>query len=217
MTFLEAINAVLRRLREDEVVSSNSTDYSKLIGDFVNQSIYECEHSWDWNCLKDTITVTTAASTQSYNFHNADVKIIEAVNDTKDWYMKVIPADYQMSHDYVINLQDGSPYFYSFSGKSGDYSQIKLTPTPTGVESIVFSVIKYTPEKEIDGTDDTDTITIPSLPVVLNAYARAVSERGEDGGIGINKADMDYRQTLADAISMDAGLNHPLEHSWHVI
>ena len=199
------------------MTSSNSTDYSKLVGDFINQAIYECEHSWDWNCLKDVITVTTAASTASYDFHNADVKIIEAINDTQDWYMKVIPADYQMAHDYVINLQAGSPYFYSFTGKNGDYSQIKLTPTPTGVESIVFSVIKYTPEKEIDGTDDSDAITIPSLPVVLNAYARAVSERGEDGGIAINKADMDYRTTLADAISMDASLNHPLEHSWNVI
>ena len=217
MTFLEAINAVLRRLREDEVVSTNSTDYSKLIGDFVNQAIYDCERAWDWNCLKDTITITTAASTAKYNFHNSDVKIIEAINNTKDWCMKVIPADYQALLDYNSSLTPDSPYYYSFEGKSGDYSQIKLTPTPTGVESIVFYVIKYTPEKDLDGTGDAENIIIPALPVVLNAYAQAVSERGEDGGIGINEADARYRQALADAVSMDVALNHPMEHAWHVI
>ena len=217
MTFLEAVNAVLRRLREDTVGSVNSTDYSVLVGDFVNQAIYESEHAWDWNCLKDTITVTTAASTATYDFHTADTKIIEAINDTKNWYMRVIPGRDQAAYDYLDNLQAASPYFYSFEGKSGNYSQIKLTPTPTGVESIRFYVIKYTTEYDVDGTDDAEVITIPSLPVVLNAYARAVAERGEDGGISINKADMDYRSTLADAISMDDALNHPLEHSWHVI
>ena len=97
------------------------------------------------------------------------------------------------------------------------YSTIKLTPTPTGVESIRFLVVKYTPEYAIDGTDDSESITIPSLPVVLNAYSKAVSERGEDGGIGYNEADNNARIALADAISLDATKNHPCELDWHVI
>ena len=217
MTFLEAINSVLRRLREDTVTSSNSTDYSKLIGDFVNQAIHECEHAWDWNCLQELITITTAASDDLYDFHTADTKIIYAINDTKDWVMRVIPDSMHFRLEYLDTPINDSPYYYSFRGKNGNYSQIKLYPTPTGVESIRFLTVKYTPEKAIDGTDDSDSIVVPSLPVVLNAYARAVSERGEDGGIGINKAENDYRTTLADAISLDASLNHPLEHSWHVI
>ena len=217
MTFLEIINAVMRRLREDEVASSNASSYSKLIGDFVNHAIYDCEHAWDWNVLKETITVTTAASVSDYQFHNADVKILEAINDDKDWYMRVITDDYRMKHDYLINLADGSPFFYSFQGKTGDYSKIKLIPTPTGVESIQFLTVKYTPEYALDGTDDSTEITIPSLPVVLNAYAQAVSERGEDGGISINEADIRYRQVLADSIAMDATLNHPSKVDWHVI
>lgn len=36
MTYLEIINAVLRRLRETEVTDVNETDYSKLIGEYVN-------------------------------------------------------------------------------------------------------------------------------------------------------------------------------------
>ena len=217
MTFLEAINAVLRRLREDEVVSTNSTDYSKLVGDFVNQAIYENERACDWNVLKDAITITTANGTALYNFHTDDTKIIYAINDTKDWRMKVVPAEYQGMLDYNSSITPDSPYYYSFEGKSGDNRQIKLTPTPTGVESIVFYVIKYTPSYDLDGTDDSEVITIPSLPVVLNAYAKAVSERGEDGGIGFNEADSAYRLALADAISMDVALNHPCESTWHAI
>ena len=217
MTFLEAINSVLRRLREDEVVSTNSTDYSKLIGDFVNQALHDCEHAWDWNALQETITVTTAASDDLYDFHTADTKIIYAINDTKDWVMRVVPDSFHFKQEYLGSAVNDSPYYYSFRGKNGTYSQVKLYPTPTGVESIRFLTVKYTPEKALDGTDDSDVIAVPTLPVVLNAYARAVSERGEDGGIGFNEADAAYRETLADAISLDASMNHPCETTWHAI
>ena len=217
MTFLEAINSVLRRLREDTVVSSNSTDYSKLIGDFVNQAIYDCEHAFDWNALQETITITTAASDDLYDFHTADTKIIYAINDTKDWVMRVIPDEYHYRLEYLDTPISDSPYYYTFRGKNGNYSQIKLYPTPTGVESIRFLVVKHTPEYSLDGTDDSEVITLPSLPVVLNAYAKAVSERGEDGGIGFNEADQAYRSALADAISLDCSLQHPLQVAWHAI
>jgi len=217
MTFLEAINAVLRRLREDVVTSSNSTDYSKLIGDFVNQAINECEHAWDWNALQETITITTAASDDLYDFHNADSKIIYAINETKNWILRTIPDQYHYRLEYLDTPINDSPYYYSFRGKNGDYSQIKLYPTPTGVESLRFLTVKYTPEKAVDGSDDSEAIAIPSLPVVLNAYARAVSERGEDGGIGFNEADAAYRESLANSIAMDAALNHPCSVDWHAI
>ena len=40
MTYLQLVNSVLRRMREDEVVSiENSNDsYVKLIGEFVNDA-----------------------------------------------------------------------------------------------------------------------------------------------------------------------------------
>jgi hypothetical protein len=38
MTYLELVNAVLRRLRVDQVTSVAETDYSLLIGDFINDA-----------------------------------------------------------------------------------------------------------------------------------------------------------------------------------
>ena len=215
MTFLETINAVLRRLREDSVTASNSNDYSKLIGDFVNQAIYDCEHAWDWNVLKETITITTAASDNLYDFHTADVKIISAINETSDNYMRVIPASLQHNYDYLTNLTNDSPYFYSFISKNGTSSQIKVTPTPDAVESLRFLCVKYTPSLLIDSTDDSDELVIPSHPIVLKAYALAVSERGEDWGMNFNETDNQANMALADAISLDAQLNHPDEVTWH--
>ena len=49
MTYLDAINRVLRRLREDEVSSVTSTAYSKLIGDYVNDAVRLVEDAWDWS------------------------------------------------------------------------------------------------------------------------------------------------------------------------
>ena len=45
MTYLEAINSVLRRLREDEVSNALESSYSALIGDFVNDAKRTVENS----------------------------------------------------------------------------------------------------------------------------------------------------------------------------
>ena len=36
MTYLQLVNSVLRRLREEEVSTVSQNSYSKLIGEFVN-------------------------------------------------------------------------------------------------------------------------------------------------------------------------------------
>lgn len=66
MTYLQIINAVLRRLRETEVTDVDETDYSKLIGEYVNSVKKEVEAAWDWNALRTTLTLNTVASTFNY-------------------------------------------------------------------------------------------------------------------------------------------------------
>ena len=61
MTYLNLVNNVLRRLREDEVTNVSESTYSKMVGDFVNDAKDLVETAWDWSALRTTLTITTAA------------------------------------------------------------------------------------------------------------------------------------------------------------
>ena len=50
MTYLQLVNSVLRRLREDEVTTVGQTSYSKLIGEFVNDAKRTVEDSLRLDC-----------------------------------------------------------------------------------------------------------------------------------------------------------------------
>jgi hypothetical protein len=63
MTYLQLVNSVLRRLREDEVSSVSQNSYSKLIGEFVNDAKRSVEDAYDWTALRTTLTVTTDDTT----------------------------------------------------------------------------------------------------------------------------------------------------------
>ena len=58
MTYLNLVNGVLRRLREDEVTSVTANTYSKMVSDFVNDAKDLVETAWDWSALRSTLTIT---------------------------------------------------------------------------------------------------------------------------------------------------------------
>lgn len=66
MTYLELVNAVLRRLREATVSTVAATSYSKLVGELVNSAKREVEGSWRWSALQQTIVVNTTPGTRAY-------------------------------------------------------------------------------------------------------------------------------------------------------
>ena len=66
MTYLQLVNSVLRRLREDEVTTVGQNAYSKLIGEFVNDAKRTVEDAYDWTALRTTITVTTSDTAYNY-------------------------------------------------------------------------------------------------------------------------------------------------------
>jgi hypothetical protein len=47
-------------------------------------------------------------------------------------------------------------------------------------------------------------LLVPEEPVIFNATARAMAERGEDGGIQSNEMYAIYNQSLADAIAIES-------------
>ena len=55
MTYLQLVNAVLRRLRESEVTTvqgaGNTNSYARLVGDFINEAKSQVEAAYDWSAL----------------------------------------------------------------------------------------------------------------------------------------------------------------------
>jgi hypothetical protein len=204
MTYLQIINAVLRRLRETEVTDVDETDYSKLIGEYVNSVKKEVESAWDWNALRTTLTLNTVASTFNYTLigSGSRFRLSDVVNDTSNYMMQPRSAQWMNQRFLTVDQQLSTPSFYSFNGvDSNQDSAVDLYPIPDGVYTLRFNVT--IPQDDL--VANADTLLIPSEPVIQGTLARAISERGEDGGRLSNDQYLLYRSALADEIAIEAG------------
>lgn len=203
MTYLEMVNKVLIRLREDEVATVNQTAYSKLVGEFVNDALRVVEDAWDWSALRTTLTVTTSANIFNYVLTNSQnrVKILDVVNDTSNFFLKYKTQHWFNNTFLNTTPATGSPQYYTFNGvdSSGD-TAVDIYPIPNGVYDVRFNVVQRTPEL----TSDTDEIIIPSLPVIHLAVALATRERGESGGNLTPELFASADRMLSDAVALDA-------------
>ncbi len=201
MTYLECVNRVLRRLRENEVTTVNETPYSKLIGDLVNVVKVEIEDSWDWSALRTTLTATTTASLFNYVLVGSGtrLRVLDIINDTDNFFIEQRGTRW-FNEQFLINTEQlGSPLYYNFNGvnSNGD-SQVDLFPIPDGVYNIRLNVILPQPELVADSTQ----IQIPALLLVEGTIARAISERGDDGGY--IEQEQRYRSMVSDLIAVES-------------
>jgi hypothetical protein len=204
MNYIQLVNSVLRRLRETEVSSVNDNAYSKLIGDFVNDAKRNVEDSYNWNSLSDTLTAVTATDIFNYVLVGSQqrFRVIDVLNDTSDVIVRNASTRW-MNQQFLLNpTQKGAPQYYNFNGTdaNGD-TQVDLFPVPNGVYNIRFNVILPQPLLEADA----DNLLVPYEPVIFLAYAKALAERGEDGGLLSSEAYGLYKTSLADAIALEAG------------
>ncbi len=207
MTFLQLINNVLIRLRETQVSTNNETAYSTLIGLFVNDAKRQIEDSFSWNVLGTTVTITTVAATYVYSLTGAGQKfqVQDAINVTSNVGLQNITFVEMNRYQNLVPTTNGLPQYYSFDGVDGNGdTQVVLYPRPDGVYSIPFSLT--VPQAAL-AADATSVLVSDSL-VVQNAYARALVERGEDGGLNSSEAYQLYRGMLADQIALE-GTRYP--------
>jgi hypothetical protein len=207
MTYLELINDVLIRLRETTVSTNAETTYSTLIGKFVNDAKRQVEDSFSWNVLGQTITVTTVASTPSYSLTGAGQKfqIQDAINVTSNVGMINISFVDMNRKQNFLPLVNAIPTEFAFDGVdgSGD-TKVNLFPIPDNVYSIKFALTVPQATLSADGT----SVLVPDVLVAQNAYARALVERGEDGGLSSSEAYLLYRSMLSDHIALE-GTRYP--------
>lgn len=204
MTYLQLVNSVLRRLRETEVSSVSDNAYSKMIGDFVNDAKRNVEDSYNWNALYDTLSATTSSDVFNYvlNGSGQRFRVVDIVNDTSNWFLQEKSTTWFDQQFLLTSPSKGSPMYYNFNGvnSSGD-TQVDIYPIPDGEYNIRFNIVLPQPEL----SNNADNLKVPHEPVIFLAYAKALAERGEDGGLASSEAAGLYRQSLADAIALESG------------
>lgn len=215
MQYIQLVNSVLRRLRESEVSSVTDNAYSKMIGDFVNDAKRQVEDSYNWNSLSDTLTATTVNNIFNYVLEGSGqrFRMIDVINDTDDYVLKNATTSYMNRLFLITNGNKGKPMYYNFNGTdaNGD-TQVDIYPIPDGAYDIRFNMILPQPLL----SNNADVLKVPHEPVIYLAYAKALAERGEDGGLASNEAYALYKQSLSDAISLESG-RYLEEQEWGVV
>jgi hypothetical protein len=204
MTYLEIVNSILVRLREPTVSTVGLDAYSTLIGKFVNDAKRQVEDAYDWNVLGQEKTVTTTSGTYVYSLTGAGQKFrvsSEPLNTTSNVVMRQISVSDMRQKQNFTPIVTNIPAQYCFEGvdANGDV-EVQLYGRPDGVYTIKFFLTIPQAALASDGT----SILVPDVVVEQNAYARALVERGEDGGLTSSEAYNLYRSMLADYIALEA-------------
>jgi hypothetical protein len=217
MTYLQAVNKVLKRLRENTVNSVDETLYSRLVGEFVNDANRMVEDSWDWSALRTTVTQTVTAADGIISARSqfmlpnvtSQFKTLNVINETQKCFMNLGTQTELQKVKYIDPVTPSVPTHYVYGGAFSQGVLVDVYPVPDKTYTLQFNIVDRTEEL----TSDTQNILAPSLPVVQFAHAMAVEERGETGGTTAAMLTGVAKSSLSDAISFDAA-RFPTETIW---
>lgn len=216
-TYLTIVNEVLTRLREPTVQTVTENTLSTLVGQWVNDVKRQVNDAYDWDALNTYIDVTTVADQYSgYSITGAGqrFRINDVINISRYWPLTGIDKP---NLDRLLFMTPtpvhNPPVNFNLGGvdSNGDM-QVSFWPIPNATDTIRFSLVV----PESDFSSDSDTTKMPKEPIVLGAYARALVERGEDGGLSSSEAQAIYKQVLADYIATE-GARSPENDSWGLV
>jgi hypothetical protein len=207
MTYLEIVNAVLRKLREDEVTVVQENDYSKLIGDFVNDALNSVEAAWDWSSLRQVIDLTTFDNQKTYSLTDFGIRgeLMSLYNVSEKQEITQRTKAYIKDKHYKDPANTtGKPRYFAFDGTDvNNDTQVTFYPTPNDTYQLEANVVL----RDQRLVNDADTTKLPTQPIIQLAFAYALRERGETGGQGAMEQVVIAQTDLANAIALDAGNN----------
>lgn len=209
-TYLELVNAVLRRMREDEVSDIDSSSYSKLVRDFVKESVQEVEGGRAWNALRTSISATTAAGTYQYALTDVgteyEILYVHVTGPSGEEYdLEKARSSNWMTHKYLSDdgTQD-APRWYDVNGVDSNGDPIvNVYPVPDGVYSLYFTCKVRT----VDDPTNTTKVYLPERPIILRGYMFALEERGDIGSDNLGLLEERFNKALGTAMQYDGILN----------
>lgn len=208
MTYLELVNNVLARMREPEVLTlQGATDEVVILAkSFVNDAKRKVEDSWRWNCLKYDWSVATADGTALYSLTDSgNYGTIDSVHNVTDQYViPNAPLNIIREKQLVSSGTDEHISYWAVDGQDANQDmQIRVWPTPNSVKNLTV----YGWKRQADLSADNDVLCVPATPVIYEALAYAVRERGEVGGTTAAEVFLMADRFMRDAIALDAGSN----------
>lgn len=215
MTYLQIINEVLKRLREDQVGSVDYSSYSSLISTFVNDAKREVENAWAWQVLKTQYSITPDGVNTEFTitgldeseahlaYDNCDRPMIFDVKTNDEFQLNEISWDHYLGWkltDPTGLESNDKPSMAAVAKGSDGIWKIAFDGKPASDRS--YRVYFYSPQEEL--TTESTVLTVPWRPVVHLALLYALDERGEEIGEPGSKAWRRFDKSLGDAIAMDS-------------
>lgn len=202
-TYLQIVNEVLARLRESSVSTVTQTDYSTLIGLYVNDTKRQVEEAWDWDALNTTLNVTTTPNTTTYTLTGSGMRhksgTANITTSGRQARLRQVSMNWIQDQQQLTTSTSEVPSYFAWNGTDGTDSKVEFWPTPNGAYTVAFNLNV----PQVNLSDEADVIMVPADPVVAGAVARALTERGEDGGLSSGEAYGLYRGILADRIALE--------------
>ena len=216
MTYLELVNDVLIRLREDTIDSIGGSSQAELndpvaymVKQFVNDAKRLVEDAHTWNALRNEWVVVTSKGTSTYPLTGSGGRaVLDAVYSA--WGGAIREATLNKIRKDSLRGGENTPMYYAIDGTdaNGD-ARIRLSPTPKATGDFHVYGFQHQPDLQ----KDTDVLKVPHKPVVYFALAMAARERGEVGGQTSTDIFGLAKGYMSDAIAIDAASNS-LDDIW---
>jgi len=156
--------------------------------------------------------------TDSSRYHGQDTQILSVYNEDTGTVLKQVTKDFINKKTYPDTEEVGEPLYYYIKGVVSSTSKepilsIGIYPrTPSTNTNLLVDIIASS--NKITAADT--TVLMPPQPVILGTWARAIAERGEDGGTQASVAAREARESLTHAVMIDNG-NTEYENNWYVV
>jgi len=208
MTYLQLVNNVLRRLRQDEIdsVINIEDEAAKIVADFVNDAKTKVDNAWQWNAhrVEWELEMIEGVDTYVLPASNNYAIIDYTSNDTKGYFIDTIShMDMTRKTHGAGTNPNGSPLYMAVTGATaGSDVEVRFWPAPLANQTIKV----YGFHTQDDLSSDDDALLVAHMPVIYEALAMAARERGEVGGqTAIELLEL-AREYTKDAIALDSAL-----------
>ena len=215
MNYLDLVNNVLRRMRENTVVSLYQNEQSTVVADFINDARRQVEEAHDWSCLYTDLSINTVADTYEYELNGTDNRatVRDARNLTQGCWMTPTTTAYIRGQQLSDDPGTSAPSRYTLAGTSADGdAMVQVWPTPDGIYTLSFNV-------SLRGSDllaEGDETPLPHMPIIHLAHAMAALERGAVDGADAQALASIAKKSLGDAIMYDMA-KQPENNIWYPV